>query len=544
MSTQVVIAGGGVAALEAALALQAVGEGRVEVELIAPEPHFWYRPLAVAAPFDLGDVRRFELAELAAAAGATFSLGAVTAVDDFERVIVTSSGGSSPYDVLLVACGATPVAVVPGALTFRGPPDVDRIRTLLEELVAGQVERVAFCVPWGAVWSLPLYELALMTAAYVAERELHVELMIVTPKDEPLQIFGRAAGETMRTLLEERGVAFHAGSVPIELAEGELRMFPRGTIAADRAVALPRLRGARIDGLPQTADGFIPVDEHGRVERLSRVFAAGDITTFPVKQGGIATQQADAAALMIAADAGAKVTPQPFRPVLRGLLLTGRTPRYLVHDMTVGAEGPSTTSPEPLWWPPAKIAGHYLAPFLAGLAGEDAADEGLPAPPGAVTIEVALEQEGIEGLAAYRPQLESLEADAEGPRVEECMSVDLIVLAPEDTLAEAAQKIRAADAGPALVCDAGRLIGILSSHDLLRAFGGRVHPSEARAREWMTADPISVPRGTALAAAVNLMIALSLHYVPVVDEELPVGLLELRKAVRQVQGRSGIGLGF
>src|SRR6266498_187532 len=223
VATRVLIAGGGVAALEAALALRALAEDRVSVEMLAPEPEFWYRPLAVAEPFDLGEVRRFELPELAAAAGATFSPGALTGVDAGSRQAQTSAGSSIPYDVLLVACGAGPSEAVPGALTFRGPADTEKIRRLFEEIVAGQVGRVAFVVPWGAVWSLPIYELALMTAAYLAERELgHVDLALVTPEEAPLQLFGRAGSEAVRQLLEERGIALHTGSCPVELVDGEL----------------------------------------------------------------------------------------------------------------------------------------------------------------------------------------------------------------------------------------------------------------------------------------------------------------------------------
>src|SRR6266545_636022 len=290
VATRVLIAGGGVAALEAALALRELGEGRVSVEMLAPEPEFWYRPLAVAEPFDLGEMRHFDLAALAVAAGATFSPGALSAVDAGSRLAHTSVGGSVPYDVLLVACGAGPIPAVSGALTFRGPADTERIRMLLEEIVAGQVGRVAFVVPWGAVWSLPIYELALMTAAYLAERDVHVELALVTPEEAPLQLFGRAGSEAVRQLLEERGIALQTGSCPVELVDGELRLVPEGTIAADRVVALPRLRGPRIDGLPQTVEGFLPVDAHGQVRGLADVFAAGDITSFPVKQGGIAAQ--------------------------------------------------------------------------------------------------------------------------------------------------------------------------------------------------------------------------------------------------------------
>jgi sulfide:quinone oxidoreductase len=541
MATRVLIAGGGVAALEAALALRKLGEDRVSVEMLAPEPQFWYRPLAVAEPFDLGEVRHFDLAELAAAAGATFSPGALSAVDAGGRLAQTSAGSSIAYDILLVACGAGPIPAVPGALTFRGPADTERIRQLLEEIVAGQVGRVAFVVPWGAVWSLPIYELALMMAAYLAEREpAHVELVFVTPEEEPLQLFGRAGSEAVRQLLEERGIALQTGSCPVELVDGELRLVPEGAIAADRVVALPRLRGPRIDGLPQTVEGFLPVDAHGQVHGLSDVFAAGDITSFPVKQGGIATQQADAAAEMIAANAGADLTPQPFRPVLRGLLLTGRRPRYLRHEITGGGGDVSEASPEPLWWPPAKIVGRYLAPFLGSFAGVESPPE-APAAPGAVPVEVELDAAQVKGLAA----LPAPAAEGEGgATVADVMSRDPLLVAPEDTLGEVAEKMRAGDTGSALVSDFGRLIGILTSRDLLRAFAGRVHPSEARVREWMTAEPVTVSAATPIEAAVTLMNEYGFHHLPVVEDERPVGMLGLRQATRHARGRTGIGLGL
>jgi sulfide:quinone oxidoreductase len=544
VTTRVVIAGGGVAALEAALALRALAEDRVSVEMLAPEPHFWYRPLAVAEPFDLGEVRRFELPELAAAAGTTFSLGALAGVDAGRRLAQTSAGSSIPYDVLLVACGAGPTPAVPGALTFRGPADTARIRTLLEEIAAGQVWRVAFVVPWGAVWSLPIYELALMTAAYLAERGVDgVELAFVTPEEEPLQLFGRAGSEAVRELLEERGIAVRTRCCPVEFVDGELRLVPEGKIAADRVVALPRLRGPRIDGLPQTVEGFVPVDAHGQVHRFADVFAAGDITSFPVKQGGIAAQQADAAAETIAANAGADLTPQPFRPVLRGLLLTGRQPRYLRHDLTGGSGDSSSASPEPLWWPPAKIVGRYLAPFLGAFAGVESPLE-APSAPGAVPVEVELDAASVHGLAA--PRLE-IAPDAEGEAgvtVADVMSSDPLVVAPEDTLGEVAEKMRARDLGSALVADYGRLIGILTSRDLLRAFAGRVHPREARVREWMTAEPVAVSAATPIEAAVTLMTEYGFHHLPVVDDERPMGMLGLRQAARQAGGLTGIGLGF
>jgi sulfide:quinone oxidoreductase len=544
VATRVLIAGGGVAALEAALALRALAEDRVSVELLAPEPQFWYRPLAVAEPFGLGEVRHFDLAELAAATGATFSPGALSSVDVEGRLAQTSAGSSIPFDVLLVACGAGPTPAVAGALTFRGPADTERIGRLLEEIVAGQAGRVAFVVPWGAVWSLPIYELALMTAAYLAERgHDRVELALVTPEDEPLQLFGRTGSDAVRQLLEERGIALHTGSCPVELLDGELRLVPEGTIAADRVVALPRLRGPRIDGLPQTVEGFLPADAHGRVHGLADVFAAGDITSFPVKQGGIAAQQADAAAEMIAAIAGADLAPQPFRPVLRGLLLTGGRPRYLRHELTGGAGDVSSASPEPLWWPPAKIVGRYLAPFLGAFAGVESPPE-APAAPGAVSVEVELERETIDRVSALPLEAARAAEGEGGATVADVMSTDPLVVAPEDTLGEVAEKMRARDLGSALVADYGRLIGILTSRDLLRAFAGRVHPSEARVREWMTAEPVTVSAATPVEAAVTLMTEYGFHHLPVVKDERPVGMLGLRQAARRTRARTRIGLGF
>jgi sulfide:quinone oxidoreductase len=540
-STRVVIAGGGVAALEAALALRALAEERVTVELVAPELQFWYRPLSVAEPFGLGETKHFELGELAAAAGAGFSPGALVGIDAQRRQARTSAGTELGYDVLLVACGASPVPAVPGAITFRGPADVERIQHLLAELEKGEVRSVAFAIPWGAVWTLPVYELALLTAAHLAAREIRgVELMLVTPEDEPLQLFGPAATVAARELLDERGVRVHTRVYPAEVADGELALVPDGKLRADRVVALPRLRGPRIDGLPQTMDGFVPVDSHGRVHGLEDVFAAGDITSFPLKQGGIAAQQAEAAAEAIAAAAGADLEPHPFRPVLRGLLLTGGRPRYLRREITGGFGETSWASTEPLWWPPAKIVGRYLAPFLGSLAGVEVPSE-APAAPGAVPIEVELGPEEVERLRASRPEVEADDGGEE--TVGERMTADPLVVAPEDTLGEVAEKMRERDSGSAAVAIDGRLIGILTSRDLLRAFAGRAHPSEARVREWMTAEPVAVAADTPLEAAAALMTEYGIHHLPVVEDERPIGMLGLRQAARRRRSPK-FGLGF
>ncbi len=542
MSTRhrVLIAGGGVAGLEAMLALHELASEQVDVELIAPEPRYWYRPLAVAEPFGLGEVRSFDLAEVAHEAGAQFTPGELFAIDAGARVAHALTR-TFEYDSLLLACGAVPRSVLPGAITFRGPADTELITELLHELDAGTVSRVVIAVPLGTYWSLPAYELALLIANYAESSGRDVDVALVTPEDKPLMLFGTAARDAVERMLAGRGVALHAGVCATEFQDGELRLTPQATIPADRVIALPRLYGRQIDGLPQTRAGFVVVDANGRVEGLSDVFAAGDLTNFPVKQGGIAAQQADAAAEAIAASAGAEIVPQPFRPVLRGLLLTGSMPHYLRRDVARGAKG--TVSIDPLWWPPAKIVGRRLAPFLAGMADVRHAED---APDGAVEVEVPLEPEDVSRLVSEQASQPAHGDEADEPTAGDLMLTEVLVVEPEDTLGEVAEQLRARDLGSVLVAEYGRLIGILTARDLLSAFAGRIHSSEARVREWMTAEPITVTPATPVSTALQLMNEHAIHHLPVVDGERAVGMVGMRQVARAVaeRTRTHIGLGF
>jgi sulfide:quinone oxidoreductase len=539
--TRVLIAGGGVAALEAALALRALAEAEVSVELLAPDPRFWYRPLAVAAPFRRGEVRHFELDGLTRAIGVGFTPGALVAVEEWRHIAHTSLNTEIEYDKLLIACGAVPTPAVAEAITFRGPADIEKVERLLVEIEDGNVHSVAFTIPWGASWSLPAYELALLTATHLEERGLHAELVVVTPEREPLQLFGAPASDAVRALLDARGIGLHTDAYASEFVDGTLRLIPDGVVPADRVVALPRLRGAPIDGLPQTVDGFIPVDAHCRVEAVKDVFAAGDITSFTVKQGGIATQQAVAAAEAIAAEAGAHVTPHRFRPVLRGLLLTGTEPRYLRRELTALPGHDPVEGVEPLWWPPTKIVGRYLAPFLASIGGVEIPAELPPFPAETLEVEVELDPETIGTLAPIHLPLEAFAAGS-AETVDQIVLRDPLLVEPEDTIGEVAEGLLARNATAALVCEYGNLIGILTTGDLLRASAARIHPSEARARQWMTADPVAVAPGTAIEAAATLMREYGIHHLVVVGDGRPLGILQLDEALRNA--RLPVGLGF
>ena len=375
---RVTIVGGGVAALEAMIALRVLAEERVRIDLVTPVAEWSYRPLAVAEPFGLGKSTRYDLVRIARDHGAAMHLAGVQAVRPEEHELLTWDGRTLGYELLLVAIGAQPSTALPGSVTVRGPGYTGRFRTLLRDLDQRRVKNVAFAVPPGTSWPLPLYELALMTAAHVAERGLrHVELSLVTPEEEPLELFGPAASEAVRQLLAERGVAIHTSRYPADVREHKLLFVPNGSVPADRVVTLPRLRGPFLSGLPHDAEGFIPTDVHGLVDGQADVYAAGDATTCPIKQGGVASQQADAAAEAIAARVGADVDPRPFKPVLRGMLLTGSTPQYLYSDRSGTAGDSSSASQHALWWPPSKIAGHWLAPYLALTGDELRAPEGV-----------------------------------------------------------------------------------------------------------------------------------------------------------------------
>lgn len=365
----VLIAGGGVAALEAMIGLARLAPGLVEVVLVSPDRDFFYRPLSVAEPFGAGEVLRFDLTSLVRGAGAEHHLGTVTSVDAEGHEVSTSHGVSMAYDFLLIAAGARPREAVPGALTFRGQVDVPRISGMLSDIERGLVRRVAFALPGRVTWPLPLYELALLTADHASEQGIDLEITLVTPEESALHLLGLEASEAVAAQLRERGIRLIPRTYPDEYVQGELRMVPGPPLQADAVVSLPRLKGVPLAGVPQTEDSFIPVDATCRVQGLDDVFAAGDITTFPVKQGGLAAQQADVAASEIARAAGADTPAELFDPVLRGLLLS-RSPLFVRAELGGGrGVGTSVADSEALWWPAAKIASRYLSPYLAEHAG-------------------------------------------------------------------------------------------------------------------------------------------------------------------------------
>ena len=373
---RVKIAGGGVAALEAVLALRDLAGDRAEVELIAPDPEFTLRALSVAQPFDASEPHRLDVAEFCREHGVGFRADGLAEVWGEQQRLLTLSGEEVFYDALLIAFGARQRAVLPGATVFRGPTDVDAFSELLAGIERGAVRHVAFAVPREVRWSLPLYELALMTAHRARERApAGVEVAFVTHERGPLDVFGERISGRIGDLLAEAGIALHA-SRSVTRFERDRLLFDDGRgLDTNHVITLPALGVPPIPGVAQGRNGFIGTDPRMRVDGLDAVWAAGDATWFPIKQGGIAAQQAEVAAAGIAAAAGADAEPEPFRPLIRGALLTGDEARF-IRAAPGGAGGEFSTSP--LWWPPAKVAGPRLAPYLSRLWGGVSTDPRTP----------------------------------------------------------------------------------------------------------------------------------------------------------------------
>jgi sulfide:quinone oxidoreductase len=321
----------------------------------------------------------------------------VAGVEPDEHRLELDDGSELDYDYAVICVGGRFVPAYSGAITFPSPGDPLRIDPVIEAAKAGG-GRVAFVVPPSVTWSLPIYEVALMTERRARERGDDVALTLVTPEARPLAAFGPAASAAVTEMLDARGIETVCGERAHE-EDGALVLTPGGgKLEADQVIALPAMEGPALAGLPADDGGFIPVDQYSRVSGLDDVYAAGDGTTFPIKQGGLATQQADVAAEDIAHRLGAAGSPSPFRPVLRGQLLTGDASLQMRSDVTGGA-GEGVATLDRLWWPPHKISGRYLAPMLYH-------DDELPEsePPGeALDVEVSLPMEWHEEPMAIDP---------------------------------------------------------------------------------------------------------------------------------------------
>ncbi len=363
---KVVIAGGGIAGLEAVLALRALAGPDLQITMLAADPEFVHRPMRVEEPFAGPLAHHYQLSELAADIGFTLVRGALTEIDAAQRLLIADGGEPLPYDALLLALGARPRPAFAHALTLNDRELDEQMRGVVQDVEGGYARRLAFIAPPRMPWPLPLYELALMTAHRGWEMGEEVSVSVVTPERSPLELFGAAASLAVAEHLREAGIEVFTATTCETPHANEVLLHGAGrTLSVDRVVAMPELFGPQITGLPQLAEhGFIPVDAECRVSGLERVFAAGDATDSSVKFGGFAARQADLAARAIAALAGITVEPESSRPLIHGTLLGGRHPLHLVADLSGAPDALSAASEEPSWTPAGKVSARYLAPYL------------------------------------------------------------------------------------------------------------------------------------------------------------------------------------
>lgn len=370
MASRVVIAGGGVAALEGALALREFAGPRVEITLVAPNPTFSFRALSTIAPFDGGPRPGAALAEIADEINARHVAERVSWLDHRRSQLHTQAGQTLDYDALLIAIGARSGPAFRSAVTLddaRLPAQWGELETAMQH---GDVRSVAFVAPSVIGWPLPLYELALLCRRRADQLGVDVSVTLATPEDAPLALFGDTVSQAVGLRLQERGILVLTGARSAVPEPGVLAVHPRARrLRVDRILALPHLSGPPLRGLGARAlGGFIAVDAFGRVKGVPGVFAAGDAIDFTVKHGGLAAAQAETAARVIAAAAGAAVVPRRFAPEIRAVLADGQRSLYLSARIT-GAHGSrSQVGDEPSWWPATKVAAPRLAARMRAVA--------------------------------------------------------------------------------------------------------------------------------------------------------------------------------
>ena len=414
---RVVVAGGGIAALEVLAGLRALAGERVTSTLVAPVTGFSFRPLSTAVPFTFRGERTRTLAELASGLGARFVHDGLTLVDESRDRILTHDGDFLPYDALVMAVGSRPSRGEAAARTWaRGREGTTLFTHLIRDLESGTVKSVAFVVPRGAAWPIDAYELALVASLAAMRGKSGAKVLLLTAEGAPLQAFGSAVGEAVADELTRAGIELVTG---VEAREPDIRddarqgalllLTPGSPLRVDRAVVLPVVRGPTIAGVPHDSRGFIPVDAHARVVGAGHCFAAGDATSLSLKHSTLAASQATAAAEAIAAEAGADVAPTPWSPVLHGLLT-------IPPHFSGAAGSPWLDDGQPvtncLWWPPGHVAGRHLAPYLA--ASDPGLRPGLGWHPNGlpVAVEVGGDNAAATGSPVAVPTEEAIRRDA------------------------------------------------------------------------------------------------------------------------------------
>jgi sulfide:quinone oxidoreductase len=423
---RVIVAGGGIAALETLTGLKALAGERVDATLLALNRTFSYRPLSMATPFTFLEERTPSLDDLARGVGARFVHDGLAEVDRARRRVLTRDGDLLPYDVLVIAVGARPDRRHRDLAWSREPSALARFARIVADIEARAIRSVALVVARKAAWPVDAYELALVAARAAEAAGSGTKVSLLTAESAPLEAFGAGTAEAVGAELTRAGVELitdvevtapeqddKAGrdafsSMVARLSRGARRrrardelvlQLSRGTsLAVDRALFLPAVHGPAPPGVSHDSEGFVPVDGHCRVSGQEDVYAAGDATLPALKHSTLASSQGTAAAEAIAAAAGADVDPRPWSATLYGILTL--PPHF------PGRPGsPWVREGEPvthcLWWPPGHVAGRHLAPYLA--SHDPGVRPGLDWHPNGIPVAVHIGERADEARMAPAP---------------------------------------------------------------------------------------------------------------------------------------------
>jgi sulfide:quinone oxidoreductase len=283
---RVSIVGGGVAAVEAALALSDLASEQADVTVIAPNDELVYRPMTVTEPFAFGGARHYSLAPIVADAGARLLVDKLDWIEPQKNMLHTEAGETIEYDALILAMGGRPCPRFEHVTTIDDRRLDDLLHGLIQDIEGGFVKSIAFVSPGRMPWPLPMYELAMMTAGRAYDMQVELATTIVTPEDAPLAIFGQTASDAVVEMLSQAHIQTIASAYAEVPERGKVVINPGDRhVEVDRIVALPELGGPGVRGIPLGENGFIRVDQHGHVRDLDcPIFAAGDAIAFPIRE--------------------------------------------------------------------------------------------------------------------------------------------------------------------------------------------------------------------------------------------------------------------
>lgn len=361
---EILIAGSGPGALEATLGLSASEHLDASIALISPQVEFQYRPNMVMEPFGVSTTAKYAVAEVIRHPNVTQWKGTLERVDVAASKAFSPEGDEFSFDALVIATGTEIHADLSDpVVTFGKPGSLEKLKDIVAEIDAGSVQSVLFTTPAGPTWQLPIYEFALMCADR-AERQSGQQIVvsIATPEFEPLDVFGAENSAAVRQLCAELGVVVQTDTT-VEAFDGTTAHLSDGTSqAVDRVFAMPRLTGRAPEGIPADEHGFLHVDTSQLVEGTSNVYAVGDVTDFRVKQGGLASLQADAAICSIESELGDREAPEPFAREIEAILIAAS--RRVAMRARIGEETSQSIAIEQPTGPVQKIYSRLLSERL------------------------------------------------------------------------------------------------------------------------------------------------------------------------------------